>query len=173
MGLLLERGLDGGGELVVLRVVEENIGEDEQVESHRWILEVGRQNGRIITPQIPSRLDGGCRGDVPASVDVVLQILDQVYIRVVGDDDGPSSSQGADHTGQSGSGAELEDVFVHDQLLGVVFEVLCDYFSCIPQQMALAVYQRCDGASGNRSEQTQRGLWPTSRRRSCRPERRV
>jgi hypothetical protein len=66
-----------------------------------------------------------------------LHVLHQVWVRVIGQNDGVGALDGADDAGDAGCGADLEDVFASDEVFGSFFDVVCAGSAGVPEEVAL------------------------------------
>ena len=73
----------------------------------------------------------------------MAQVFDQLDVWVVAHYDLTGTADGADKTGKAGAGTKFEDGFVLDQGASVVFEVVGDRASSVPQEMTLHADVTC------------------------------
>lgn len=108
----LESLPDGLDHIAVLRVSEEQIGEDEDVEPVRGVAEEGGRGGapdKTVSDDIELVV---VVGEEVAPVNVFLYGGDEVRVREVSADDEGSAQHGGHEGGEAGAGAEFADCAV-------------------------------------------------------------
>lgn len=133
----LEHLLHSRHQLPVLGVIEEQIGQDEDIEPLLAFRKASDQLIRLRAPEESISLDVSWLRQQRAVVDVVLQVLHEFGVRIVGDDDVSGPVDRADETGQAGAGAELEHRFVADERASVGLEVRRERAPGVPEEVAL------------------------------------
>ena len=122
-------------QLALLRVIEDNISEDQGIEAGLW-QERGGQWSRA--PDVAAARDVGERTERRvAMLDVVREVGEEGRVRVVGHDDAAGAEERGGHAWQAGACAEFEDRFGVDEAWGVVLEVGCCYLAGVPEVVAL------------------------------------
>lgn len=69
--------------------------------------------------------------------DIITQVVDQVGIRVVGDDNASSAIDCADQTGKARAGAKLEHRVVFYELACMLLEIIGECAASVPKEMSL------------------------------------
>ena len=70
-------------------------------------------------------------------IDVPLEVLHKIWVRVIGDNDVLCSVDGTDKTGETGARAEFEDSLATNERVCVGFEVGCQRAARVPEEMTL------------------------------------
>lgn len=150
--------------------------------------EVREQVRGRCAPQVPLNADRGFRRGQQRlrARDVVLEVIQEILVRIVRQHDVLRAEHSGHDTGQAGAGAELEDGFAAGEGVGVVLEVFGEDLSGVPEEMALrggeavrrGIWKGGKGGRGVRAgglgrDCTHKGLKPTRRRRRIWPVRRV
>ena len=115
-----------------------HVGHDKHVEACRTSGEVRKQRFDRVTPFVSLNVEGGGVRDLRGSqVGVVTHVLDEIRVRVVGHDSSAGAQDGRDDTGDTGGGADFEDILPLDEGAGPFFYVVGAGPAGVPEEVPL------------------------------------
>lgn len=120
-GATLQHLLHACHQLAVLRVIEKQIRQDQNVKLVFTAWQARDDFVGLSTPKVTLGLDVACLGKKGAVIDVPLQILHKFSVRIIRNDNVLRAVNSTDKTRQAGTSTKLENCFAVNERARIAF----------------------------------------------------